>query len=477
MALKLDVIYNRDCVGEKGIRILPDNCIDLLATDPQYGWNFMGKDWDVAVPNVDTWRQCFRVLKPGAFAFIMSGPRLDCLIENGMRIREAGFMISFTPMFHCFAGGFPKAGNISKMVDKRLGAKREIVINPLAERTTNSQQISQKKYSTHKLGESLTISSVATSQTKALDGSYSGFQPKPSVEVVIVAMKPLSEKTYVDQALKNGKGITWLDEGRIPYKTQEDIDEASNKNRHADFGSGSRENKVYGEDKRSRAEQGNYDASKGRFPANLLCSDDILNDGKSGHSTGHYSYQLKKSPYEGGWKSLKDKGNLKENNNSFSRYFSLDSWWEKKLKQLPESVRRTFPFLIVPKATKSEKNKGCENLYWEKDNSNFGYHQIDRKKWEWLGKEEERIYKETGKRVSLKASGNIHPTIKPLKLGFYLATIGSREGDIILDPFGGSGWMAIVAKALGRHYIIFETIKENVKIAKARLEAEKTLWD
>ncbi|GAH77891.1 unnamed protein product [marine sediment metagenome] len=67
--------------------------------------------------------------------------------------------------------------------------------------------------------------------------------------------------------------------------------------------------------------------------------------------------------------------------------------------------------------------------------------------------------------------------MKPLKLGFYLATIGSREGDVILDPFGGSGWMAIAAKFLKRHYIIFETEKENVKIAKARLQAEKTLWD
>ena len=38
-------------------------------------------------------------------------------------------------------------------------------------------------------------------QAKALDGSYGGFQPKPAVEVIIVAMKPLSEKTYVDQAL------------------------------------------------------------------------------------------------------------------------------------------------------------------------------------------------------------------------------------------------------------------------------------
>ena len=196
---------------------------------------------------------------------------------------------------------------------------------------------------------------------------------------------------------------------------------------------------------------------------------DVLNDGKSGHSTGHYSYQLKKSPYNGGWKSLKDKGNLKENNNSFSRYFSLDAWFANRLKELPKGVRKTFPFLIVPKASKAEKNRGCEGLYWEKDNSSFGYHQVDRQRWEWLGKEEERIYKETDKRVSLRARGNIHPTVKPLKLGFYLATIGSRKDDIMLDPFGGSGWIAIVAKSLGRHYIVFETIKENVEIAKARL--------
>ena len=39
-------------------------------------------------------------------------------------------------------------------------------------------------------------------EAKALDGSYAGFQPKPAVEMVIVAMKPITEKTYVDQALK-----------------------------------------------------------------------------------------------------------------------------------------------------------------------------------------------------------------------------------------------------------------------------------
>lgn len=65
--------------------------------------------------------------------------------------------------------------------------------------------------SSARMGDEKVIDIPATPQAKALDGSYAGFQPKPAVEVIIVAMKPLSEKTYVDQALENGKGITWFD--------------------------------------------------------------------------------------------------------------------------------------------------------------------------------------------------------------------------------------------------------------------------
>ncbi|GAH80121.1 unnamed protein product, partial [marine sediment metagenome] len=194
--------------------------------------------------------------------------------------------------------------------------------------------------------------------------------------------------------------------------------------------------------------------SPGRFPANLLCSDDVLNDGKNisfGNSQKPYSYKGKQYNVKGFIPdNSPDSPSNYGDSGSFSRYFSLDAWFEKKLKELPVSVQKTFPFLICPKASKSEKNKGCEQLYWEKDKSSFGYHQVNRQRWEWLGKEEKRIYKKTGKRISLKIRGNIHPTVKPLKLGFYLATIGSREGDIILDPFGGSGWMAIVARFLKR---------------------------
>lgn len=87
-------------------------------------------------------------------------------------------------------------------------------------------------------------------------------------KMVIVAMKPLSEKTYVDQALANGHGITWLDDCRIPA--------------------------------------GDGDIEHGRFPANILVSDDALNDGKIYRS--------------------KDYGDV----GSFSKYFDLDAWYKAK---------------------------------------------------------------------------------------------------------------------------------------------------
>lgn len=67
------ILYGIDC--EVGMKELPENSIDLICTDPPYGLEFMGKDWDKAVPKVAIWKECLRVLKLGAFAFIMSAPR------------------------------------------------------------------------------------------------------------------------------------------------------------------------------------------------------------------------------------------------------------------------------------------------------------------------------------------------------------------------------------------------------------------
>lgn len=48
---------------------------------------------------------------------------------------------------------------------------------------------------------------------------------------------------------------------------------------------------------------------------------------------------------------------------------------------------------------------------------------------------------------------NIHPTAKPIKLMSYLITLTTRENDIVLDPFTGSGTTAISSILLRRRFI------------------------
>ena len=64
-----------------------------------------------------------------------------------------------------------------------------------------------------------------------------------------------------------------------------------------------------------------------------------------------------------------------------------------------------------------------------------------------------------------------HPTQKPIKVGTYLITLGSRAGDMILDPFCGSGSFLIAAKILNRKYIGIDISKDYIDIAEARLRA------
>lgn len=116
------MIINNDCLD--ALKSFNDEYIDLICTDPPYGYSFMGKDWDKAVPSVEIWQECLRVLKPGSFMCVMSALRSD--VQNAMisRLMEAGFRLDFTPIYWTYASGFPKAGNVSKLVDKRLAAEQ-----------------------------------------------------------------------------------------------------------------------------------------------------------------------------------------------------------------------------------------------------------------------------------------------------------------------------------------------------------------
>ena len=69
-----------------------------------------------------------------------------------------------------------------------------------------------------------------------------------------------------------------------------------------------------------------------------------------------------------------------------------------------------------------------------------------------------------------------HPTQKPVKLFERMITASSDKGDIILDPFIGSGTTAIACRKLGRSFIGIELSEEYCKIANKRLE-QNTLFN
>ena len=62
-----------------------------------------------------------------------------------------------------------------------------------------------------------------------------------------------------------------------------------------------------------------------------------------------------------------------------------------------------------------------------------------------------------------------HPTIKPLKIIKNLITNSSKEGDIVLDCFSGSGTTCVAAKELNRQFIGIEINPEYHRISMDRL--------
>ena len=68
-----------------------------------------------------------------------------------------------------------------------------------------------------------------------------------------------------------------------------------------------------------------------------------------------------------------------------------------------------------------------------------------------------------------------HPTQKPLSLIRKFIENHSKPGDVILDPFMGSGTTLVAAKQLGRHYIGCDLSPEYVAIAQKRLAEPYTL--
>lgn len=64
----------------------------------------------------------------------------------------------------------------------------------------------------------------------------------------------------------------------------------------------------------------------------------------------------------------------------------------------------------------------------------------------------------------------IHPTEKPETLLERIVLLGSKQGDVVLDPFMGSGTTGVVARKLGRKFIGIEIDNTYFQISKNRIQ-------
>ena len=63
-----------------------------------------------------------------------------------------------------------------------------------------------------------------------------------------------------------------------------------------------------------------------------------------------------------------------------------------------------------------------------------------------------------------------YPTQKPLLLLERIISISSNDGDVVLDPFCGSGTTLVAAKLLGREYMGIDTSRDACELAASRLD-------
>ncbi len=521
-----------DCLEK--LKELEDNSVDAIVTDPPYGLSFMGKKWDYDVPSVDIWKECLRVLKHGGYLLSFAGTRTQH--RMAVNIEDAGFEIRDMIMY-VYGSGFPKSLNIFKQLKKRctcgnmeayeqggnvqgVSSEQEAKhsMRPVSEADL-SQTVSNQKTEGKVLQQSLSEQSLPTSLlqlpskvrkgqpsleggsniqeskgelqgsdisevskgisadgeerwihnaaqisngstleqitnenggstsprpqsqqqqyrepcafckqygTQAMGALGLGSALKPACEPITVARKPISEKNLADNHLKWGVGGINIDGCRVeteelkPYK--------------------------FGFQKGSFNDDGwkgkNVDelqpAPSGRFPANLIHdgSEEVVGlfpQTKSGKMGPQHTRHTDGSP------------------NGIYGKFDINH----ELGETYGDSGSVARFFYCAKASKRERNIGCEGL--EEKIVNDG--------------REKDIDNAYQRGITLRK--NTHPTVKPIALMEYLVKMVSREGQVVLDPFMGSGTTGMACKKLNRDFIGIEMMPEYMEIAKCRIEATK----
>jgi site-specific DNA-methyltransferase (adenine-specific) len=334
-----------------------------------------------------------------------------------------------------YGSGFPKSMNIGKSIEAKelTGSSNKTAFKYLDGKKTkvalgynkNNKQgyFRPNDYN----GRETTVDHILhTKNAKQWEGW--GTALKPALEPITVARKPLGEKTVAENCLKWGVGGINIDGCRVGTTEQDKYDLEQ---RQISKGSGVETNINFtGRD----LDLKHGVQELGRFPANLIHdgSDEVVE-------------LFPQTKGEIGRVGRKSGGNYSASS------FKVGVVTETGIRDSGSASR----FFYCAKASKRERNIGCEGL--EEKIVNDG--------------REKKIDNAFQRGATLRK--NTHPTVKPLALMEYLVKLVSREGQVVLDPFMGSGTTGMACKKLDREFIGIEMMPEYMEIAKRRIGGVK----
>jgi len=378
-------------------------------------------------------REAIRVLKPGGTLLCFSGSRTQHVTARN--IEAAGFSIRDC-MLWVYGSGFPKSYNIGKGVDKKLGNER--VRAGISENDRPNSQVKGGRAFDSSFDRGQEHEYIYITKGNTIWEGY-GTALKPAYEPIIIAMKP-NDGGFVDNALKYGVAGINIDGCRVDGT----YDNSGRADRDEDWSDKSQvANKKAGMKTRT---DGN---PQGRFPAN------IIHDGSD--------EVLKLFPHSKSGSLKKDY--VESKSNSFGER-------KKTTSRTIGSSGSAARFFYCSKASKSERNAGCEDLPTRTAEELTG-----RK----LGSKGLSGSEEHGNSTNPYANGgsvlpraNHHPTVKPLSLMTYLTKLVKMpKNTLILDPFAGSGSTLLACIRNNINFIGIEMSEEYCEIAKARIESER----
>ena len=414
-----------------------------MVCDPPYELGFMGKDWDKTgiVFDPETWAGLCEHLHPGGFGMAFASSR--GWHRLAVAIEDAGLRIHPSIFGWVFGSGFPKATRIDTQIDKAAGVEREVVGQSNSGMVRINKRNAELGYreSDYKEAHSNDITAPSTDLARAWEGHRYGLQAmKPALEPIIVFQKPYAGKP-VESIVETGAGALNIDGARIPLNG--DYKCGAN-GRPSQTGLGDK----YDSDK------ANLHSEVGRWPANFYVDEEAA--ARLGEQSGELGTGGPSSSKKGKFSGVVFSDSLKAPAGAMPKY-DRGGTAARFFFNVNRQIDEADPVMYQAKASRKERDAGLDE---------FDLSDAPGSK---------RSKPAPGRKNALgEPRRNAHPTVKPIDLCRWLATLllppaeyGPRR---ILVPFSGSGSEMIGAHLAGWEEIVgIEMDRDYVNMAKARM--------